>query len=173
MRRPPLVLLVLLVLAALFCSGCGSPFTDHRSPDERWADKVCSALGDWHQAQTSGANSGELVTLRDEGHLSHASMMRALRPGVEANPRLIAAIRAAGRPPVSDAASLSRQLGRMVRVETSHLQRAYAIAEDESIPPATAYDRIQTQLAAVERADANRGIVNLRWYQLTSCQALV
>ena len=170
MRQAPLVL---IVLSALFCSGCGSPFADHRPQDERWADKVCSALGAWNLAQTSGANSGDLVTLRDEGHLSHASMMRALRPGVEANPKLIAAIRAAGRPPVSDAASLSRRLDTMVQAETSHLQRAYAIAEDESIPPATAYKLIQTQLAAVERADAHRGIVNLRWYQLTSCQALV
>jgi len=130
---------------------------------------VCSALGDWHMAQTSG----DLVTLRDEGHLSRATMTAALRSGVQANRKLIAAIRAAGRPPVPDATSLSRQLNSMVEAETTHVQRAYEIAQDGSIRPRIAYERIQIQLAAIENADAKRGIVNLRWYELPSCQALV
>jgi hypothetical protein len=86
---------------------------------------------------------------------------------------LVGAIRAAGVPPVTDAASLSAKLSQMVQAETSHLQRAYNIARDLRIPVPTAYAQIETQLAAVEDADANRGIVNLRWYQVRSCQALV
>jgi hypothetical protein len=163
----------LLVLAALGCSACGSPFADHRPPDERWADKVCSALGEWGLAQTSGANSGELLTLRDEGHLSHSTMAAALRPGVAASPKLIAAIRAAGAPPVPDAASLSAELDDMVQAETRHLRRAYSIARDTRIPVSAAYPRIEAELAAMEGAEANRGIVNLRWYHVPSCQALV
>jgi hypothetical protein len=100
-------------------------------------------------------------------------MTAALRPGVAASPRFVAAIRAAGQPPVPDAVSLSAKLNRMVQAETSHLQRAYNIARDIRIPVPTAYAQIETQLAAMEDADANRGIVNLRWYQVPSCQALM
>jgi hypothetical protein len=85
----------------------------------------------------------------------------------------MAAIRAAGVPPVTDAASLSAKLNQMVLAETSHQQRAYNIARDNRIPVPTAYAQIETQLAAMEDADANRGIVNLRWYQVPSCHALV
>ena len=169
----PRAALIVVALAALGCSACGSPFADHRPPDERWADNVCSALGDWWLAQTSGANSGDLVTLRDEGRLSHATMAAALRPGVSASPRLLAAIRAAGAPPVPDAASLSAELHEMVQAETGHQRRAYEIARDNDIPVPTAYRRIEDELVAMEAADANRGIVNLRWYQVPSCQALV
>jgi hypothetical protein len=170
---PRAFLIVVVALAALGCSACGSPFADQRPADERWADNVCSALGDWWLAQTSGANSGDLVTLHDEGRLSRATMAAALRPGVAASPALLAAIRAAGAPPVADGGSLRKELDEMVQAETTHLQRAYDIARDIRIPVPVANARIETELGAIEVADANRGIVNLRWYQVPSCQALV
>jgi hypothetical protein len=86
---------------------------------------------------------------------------------------LLAAIRAAGAPPVPDAASLSAELEEMVQAETSHLRRAYEIARDNRIPVPAAYRQIEDELVSMETADANRGIVNLRWYQVPSCQALV
>lgn len=152
---------------------CSNPTAENRPADERWADKVCSALVTWSSAQSSGQNAGLLKGLMDDGRLTRRTMINALRPGAGANRGLRTAMRDAGPPPVRDVRSLSRELNAMVETTTVHVQRAYDIARDPNVSVRDAYWRIQVELGTVDDALADRGIVNLRWGQVDSCQALI
>lgn len=52
--------------AAAALSGCTQVSLGGQSADERWADNVCTAMGDWSAAR--GEISSEMITWRDEGH---------------------------------------------------------------------------------------------------------
>lgn len=163
---------MILTALALVAAACSNPTADHRPADERWADKVCSALVEWSSAQSSAQNAGLLRGLLEDGRLTRRTMVNALRPGAEANTDLRAAVRDAGPPPVRDARSLSRKLDVMVQASTVHVQRAYDVARDPTLSVPDAYDRIQVELGVVDDALAHRGIVNVRWGQVDSCEAL-
>lgn len=152
---------------------CSNPTADNRPADERWADKVCSALVTWSSAQSSGQNAGLLKGLMDDGRLTRRTMINALRPGAAADRGLRTAVRDAGPPPVPDSRSLSRKLDAMVDTATVHVQRAYDIARDSKVSVLDAYWRIQVELGAVDGALAHRGIVNMRWGRVDSCEALI
>ncbi len=153
-------------------AACSNPVADNRPADERWADQVCSALVKWSSAQSSAQNAGLLKGLMDDGLLTRRTMINALRPGAAANSDLRRAVRDAGPPPVRDARSLSRKLNAMVETATVHVQRAYGIARNSNISVLDAYWRIQVELGVVDDALAHRGIVNIRWGQVDSCEAL-
>jgi hypothetical protein len=159
-----LIRLFAVGFAALAVCGCA---VGERSADQRWADHVCTAMGDW--STDTGAIGAEMITWRDEGDLTPGRIVSALRDGLKANSRLRTAVKEAGPAPVSDGASLYAQLNVMVAAGTAHIRRAYRIAARAEASNVDAYSEVQEQLQLADHAFDNRGVIIFRWYDLESC----
>jgi hypothetical protein len=106
MRRLPGLLCVGLAipLAALALSGCGG---SNQSEAEKWADSVCSSIGDWKDEMLSLTN--DLTTKAQNGTLNVNGLRSGLDKASNETKTLANDLRDAG-PPNTDAGNQAKQM---------------------------------------------------------------
>ena len=105
MRRLPALLCVGLgfLLSVLALSGCGG---SSQSDAEKWADSVCSSIGDWKQSVSSLAS--DLTQKAQNGTLTVNDLKSGLNNAADDTRTLADDIRSSG-PPNTDAGKEAKQ----------------------------------------------------------------
>jgi methyl-accepting chemotaxis protein len=133
MRRLPALLCVGLAapLAVLALSGCGG---SSQSEAEKWADSVCSSIGDWRQELSSTTN--DLTTKATNGTLNLTELRSGLNSALNDTKTLASDIRDSG-PPNTEAGQEARQkLNDVTSTVEQEIEKARAQADSAASLPA-------------------------------------
>jgi methyl-accepting chemotaxis protein len=103
MRRPSALLCVVLLLAVAAPSGCGG---NNQSEAEKWADSVCSSIGDWKQQMSS--LTSDLTQKAQNGTLNLNELQSGLNSALNDTKELTSELRDSG-PPNTEAGKEARQ----------------------------------------------------------------
>jgi hypothetical protein len=103
MRRPQAFFWVALLLALLMLTGCGG---SSQSQAEKWADNVCSSIGDWRQELST--TTSDLTTKAQNGTLNLDELKSGLNSALNDTKKLVNDLRDVG-PPNTEAGKQARQ----------------------------------------------------------------
>ena len=103
MRRLSALLCVGLLLAVAALSGCGG---NNQSESEKWADSVCSSIGDWKQQMSS--LTSDLTQKAQNGTLKLNELKSGLNTASNDTKKLTSELRDSG-PPNTEAGKEARQ----------------------------------------------------------------
>lgn len=133
MRRLPASLGVGLAvpLAVLTLSGCGG---SSQSESEKWADSVCSSIGDWKQEISSTTN--DLTSKAQNGTLNRDDLSSGLNSALNDTKTLASDIRDSGPPNTEAGKEAQQKLNDVTSMVEQSIEKARGQADSAASLPA-------------------------------------
>jgi hypothetical protein len=133
MRRLPVLLCAGLAvpLAVLALTGCGG---SNQSEAEKWADSVCSSIGDWKQEISSLTN--DLTTKAQNGTLNRDDLQSGLSSALNDTKTLANDLRDSGPPNTEAGKEASQKLNDVTSMVEQSIDKARAQASSAGSLPA-------------------------------------
>jgi hypothetical protein len=133
MRRLPALICVglALPLAVLALSGCGG---SSQSEAEKWADSVCSSIGDWKQEISSVTN--DLTTKAQNGTLNRSELKSGLNSALNDTKTLASDLRDSGPPNTQAGQEASQKLNDVTSMVEQSIETARGQVDSAGSLPA-------------------------------------
>jgi methyl-accepting chemotaxis protein len=163
-------------LAVLALSGCGG---SSQSDAEKWADSVCSSIGDWKQEISSTTN--DLTTKAQSGTLNLDELRSGLTSALDDTKTLASEVRDSGPPNTEAGKEASQKLNDVISTVEQSIENASTQADSAGSLPAAiaavapdltqAAANVTSQLQQISQLDPN-GELGKAIDDTKSCQDL-